>query len=277
MGIILLLVFLFRLSIESDDLLKLGLYGQILFSGATFLYFPLTDYDQDKVRFSVYFNNGFEYSHFFIYYMQSNDLNISNPIFTKINHSSKHKSKTSYTFYFTIKLYNITDYLIIFVPGFKDDPTTKVTFKHLDYSDDGDGLFNFFAVFICIFVFLVAVFIIVRWMIRRKITSSQIENKGPTFTYGSIYTPQPSYPQQPINSPQPSYPQQPINSPQPSYPQQPINSPQPSYPQQPINMQQPSYPQQPINMQQPSYPQQPINMQQPSYPQQPINMQQPDY
>jgi len=141
-------------------------------------------------------------------------LNITNPAITKLTYNSKDKYKTKYTFYFKIALANSTNYLLIYVPAFSNAPLTTVTINHLKYSDDGGtGWIIFWILFAFIFILVIASFFFIFYMRgrRNKLTSSQIEDKGPTIPSGPIYPTQPSYPAQP------SYPEQPIYEQQPGY------------------------------------------------------------
>jgi len=201
MKILLFLISLYALKSESTDILKLNLYGQKQFSGGKYLYLPLAGYDKEGVSLSVSFDNGRSYKQFYIYYRQSNDLNISTPNITKITYSSRSIYRTSHTFYFTIKLTSVTDYLIIYVPTFTNAPITTMTVSHIEYSESsGSGMIIFWIIFICLFILIIVIFIFICRMMNKKngLSSSKIEDKGPTIPDGPIYAPQPSYPQQPI-------------------------------------------------------------------------------
>ena len=220
MRILLFSILLFALVLGLDGILKLGLYGQKQFQGGTYLYLPLADYDKDVVRLSVSFDNGRNYTQFYIYYRQSNDLDTTTPNITRITYSSKIKYKTKHTFYFDIRIYNGTDYLIFYVPTFTNASLTTMTVKHVEYSNDGGtGRIIFWILFAFVFILVIASFIFIFYMRgrRNRVTSSQIEDKGPTIPSGPIYPTQPSYPAQPSYPTQPSYPEQPIYEQQPGY------------------------------------------------------------
>ena len=62
---------------------KNNFQGKLVF-GRTCLYLPLNDYDKNVITLSLSFDNGLYYSNIYIYYRQSNDLNITNPAITKL-------------------------------------------------------------------------------------------------------------------------------------------------------------------------------------------------
>ena len=191
------------LSLEPTDLIELEKFGSVDVQGESYLYLDINEYkEKDSIFFKFVFT-GKNYSNFFIYYAQSNDLNITNAKFIKKTSYIKSSSSIKNSFSFQIDLKSKTEYLLIGIPAFTNNPNIIVTVTNFEYNSS--GMVIFFIIFFILFILIIFIFI---FLCRRsRISSSKIEDQEPTIPSETINPPpQPIYPNQPIDGPQSQYP-----------------------------------------------------------------------
>jgi len=190
-----LLMSFISLSIETYYTKELKQYDQITVYEPTYLYLSLDGFDKgDK----VYINLEFEYYNYLeLKYRQSdtysnyNDFNQN--MFSTSYKDGYSQSGNSYTFYYTIKLYQNTNYLLLITPSNFND---KLTIKHVK----NNPLLTFLIIIGIIVIIVIAIIIIAICLYTRRKrkflqTTTLPQQNYPTTTY-SNYQNYTAYPQQ---------------------------------------------------------------------------------
>ena len=196
-------LYLLMILISSIETYKeLKQYDQItVYQSASNLYLSLDGFEKgDK----IYINLEFEYSYYDVHYndlvlkyRQSDTYSYSND-FDSSKFSTSYKdgysqSGNSYTFYYTIKLYQNTNYLLLITPSNFND---KLTIKHVK----NNPLLTFLIIIGIIVIIVIAIIIIAICLYTRRKrkflqTTTLPQQNYPTTTY-SNYQNYTAYPQQ---------------------------------------------------------------------------------